>query len=72
MSRKDKQIRRRTITAKDEELTVQVQVLIVSEPGTMGRDEINRMNDRISDKIMVAIVETPYVKVPLSRIKVSS
>lgn len=64
----------RTFTVKAESkgrMRVRLEAQIVTEPGTLTKDELAAMKSALADKLMVALAELRYLHVNLSEIKVS-
>jgi len=65
-------VRRFSVSAKSKgRMRVTVETLIVTEPGALMLDELERMKAEIADRLMKVLDETPYLNVHLSQIKVS-
>lgn len=52
-------------------MKVSLDALIITEPGTLTKDELAGMKTVLADKLMVALAEMRYLNVNLSEIKVS-
>lgn len=65
-------VRRFSVSAQSKgRMRVNVETLIVTEPGTLTKDELAGMKAILADKLMVALSEMRYLNVNLSEIKVS-
>lgn len=65
-------IRRFSVSAQSKgRMRVNVETLIVTETGTLTKDELAGMKAVLADKLMVALAEMQYLNVNLSEIKVS-
>jgi hypothetical protein len=58
------------VESKDR-MRVACDILIVTEPGTLMQNEIERLKATLADKVMVALTEVPYLNAHVSQIKVS-
>lgn len=65
-------VRRCNIRAESKDrMRVSIDALIVTERGTLTRQELEEFKATLADKIMVALTEVRYLHVNLSKIKVS-
>lgn len=65
-------VRRFSVSAKSKgRMRVNIETLIVTEPGTLTKDELASMKAILADKLMIALAEIHYLSVNLSEIKVS-
>lgn len=51
-------------------MSVKVNAVIVTEPGTLTNGELDTLRSDIAGKLMVLLTDTRYLNVPLSEIKV--
>lgn len=59
-----------TVEADDGRLKVWARVNIVSEPGRLTRDEMDRLKTKVADAFVYAMPGLPYLHVGVSEVKV--
>lgn len=65
-------VRRFSVSAKSKNrLRVNVETLIVTEPGTLMTDELEALKAELSDELMRVLSSARFINVHLSQIKVS-
>lgn len=65
-------VRRFSVSAKSKgRIRVNLEALIISEPGTLSKDELAGMKALLADQLMNALSGLRYLHVHLSEIKVS-
>lgn len=63
--------RYRSVQVLEPGLRVSVEITVDADKACLGRDEVNRLTDHLTDVAMKALPDAPFIKTPMSKLKVT-